>query len=76
MAIKMKAARAAVKTAKNLEELATQVSAIQEQLNRMEDELPGKISVLIEEAIALMIAGNDDRTPAAKAPARTQKKGG
>lgn len=35
----MKATRAAIKTAKNLEELAEQVAQLREQMNRVEDML-------------------------------------
>lgn len=39
----MKATRAAIKTAKNLEELSVQVAEMQEQLNRIEARLFGVI---------------------------------
>lgn len=69
MAITMKATRAAIKTARNLEEVAAQVAAMQEQLNRIEDMLLAKVEAAEEELPA-------ETKPAAKTPAKTSKKGG
>lgn len=61
----MKATRAAIKTARNLEEVAAQVAAIQEQLNRIEDMLTAQPETVEPEP-----------APAAKTPAKSKIKGG
>lgn len=83
MAIKMaKATRVAVKTAKSLDELATEVATMREQLNRIEDMLLAKVEA-VEEVPAPVGMTMDEAKVAfgvkptvAKTPARTQKKGG
>lgn len=69
MAIKMKATRAAVRTARNLEEVATQVAAIQEQLNRIEDMLA---TFQLEPVIERETVANEP--PVTKAPAKPAPK--
>ena len=75
MAITMKATRAAIKTAKNIEELAAQVAGIQEQLNRIEDVLPQVIGDAVTRNLdKLLKAAGIGEEPEAKPAAKPKGK--